>query len=100
MDERVATASLPGRRKAAILLVSLGSKGAAEIFRHLPNEMIEQLTVEMAKMQAVEPAVRVGGDGGDGLDRRTPAATSPRAACASRARCSSSRSGRSAPARS
>jgi len=55
MDERVAQASLPGRRKAAILLVSLGSKGAAEVFRHLPNEMIEQLTVEMAKMQAVEP---------------------------------------------
>lgn len=55
MDERVATGTLPGRRKAAILLVSLGSKGAAEIFRHLPNEMIEQLTVEMAKMQAVEP---------------------------------------------
>ena len=55
MDERVALASLPGRRKAAILLVSLGSKGAAEVFRHLPNEIIEQLTVEMAKMQAVEP---------------------------------------------
>jgi flagellar motor switch protein FliG len=55
MDERVALASLPGRRKAAILLVSLGSKGAADVFRHLPNEMIEQLTVEMAKMQAVEP---------------------------------------------
>jgi flagellar motor switch protein FliG len=48
MDERVALASLPGRRKAAILLVSLGSKGAAEVFRHLPNEMIEQLTVVMA----------------------------------------------------
>jgi len=55
VDERVATGTLPGRRKAAILLVSLGSKGAAEVFRHLPNEMIEQLTVEMAKMQAVEP---------------------------------------------
>ena len=55
MDERVATATLPGRRKAAILLVSLGSKGAADVFKHLPNEMIEQLTVEMAKMQAVEP---------------------------------------------
>jgi flagellar motor switch protein FliG len=55
MDERVASTSLPGRRKAAILLVSLGAKGAAEVFRHLPNELIEQLTVEMAKMQAVEP---------------------------------------------
>ena len=28
---------MPGRRKAAILLVSLGSKGAAEVFRHLPE---------------------------------------------------------------
>jgi flagellar motor switch protein FliG len=55
MDERVVSGTLPGRRKAAILLVSLGSKGAADVFRHLPNEMIEQLTVEMAKMQAVEP---------------------------------------------
>ena len=36
MDERVATErSMPGRRKAAILLVSLGSEGAAEVFRHL-----------------------------------------------------------------
>jgi len=55
VDERVATGTLSGRRKAAILLVSLGSKGAADVFKHLPNEMIEQLTVEMAKMQAVEP---------------------------------------------
>jgi flagellar motor switch protein FliG len=55
MDERVAATSLPGRRKAAILLVSLGAQGAAEVFKHLPTEVIEQLTVEMAKMQAVEP---------------------------------------------
>ncbi len=48
---------MPGRRKAAILLVSLGTKGAADVFRHLPNEMIEQLTVEMAKMQSVEAEV-------------------------------------------
>ena len=44
-----------GRRKAAVLLVSLGARGAAEIFRHLPQEMIEQLTVEMARTPTVEP---------------------------------------------
>lgn len=44
-----------GRRKAAMLCVSLGATGASEIFKHLPNEMIEQLTVEMAKTPAVEP---------------------------------------------
>jgi len=48
-------AELTGKRKAAILCVSLGSSGAAEIFKHLPNEMIEQLTVEMAKTPSVEP---------------------------------------------
>jgi flagellar motor switch protein FliG len=47
--------TLSGKRKAAILCVSLGSSGAAEIFKHLPNEMIEQLTVEMAKTPSVEP---------------------------------------------
>ena len=54
MDERV-TSGLSGRRKAAVLLVSLGSRGAAEVFRHLPNEMIEQLTVEMARTPTVDP---------------------------------------------
>ena len=48
---------MPGRRKAAILCVSLGSQGASEIFKHLSNEMIEQLTVEMAKTSSVEPEV-------------------------------------------
>jgi flagellar motor switch protein FliG len=48
---------MPGRRKAAILCVSLGSQGASEIFKHLSNDMIEQLTVEMAKTASVEPEV-------------------------------------------
>jgi flagellar motor switch protein FliG len=48
---------MPGRRKAAILCVSLGSQGASEIFKHLSNEMIEQLTIEMAKTSSVEPEI-------------------------------------------
>jgi flagellar motor switch protein FliG len=47
--------SLSGRKKAAILCVSLGSDAAAEIFKHLPAELVEQLTVEMARTNAVEP---------------------------------------------
>src|SRR3954451_5967285 len=47
--------SLTGRKKAAILCVSLGSDAAAEIFKHLPAELVEQLTVEMARTSAVEP---------------------------------------------
>jgi|1186.fasta_scaffold35080_2 flagellar motor switch protein FliG len=56
MDERVSSdTTIPGRRKAAILCVSLGREGAAEIFKHLSNDLIEQLTVEMARTPQVEP---------------------------------------------
>jgi flagellar motor switch protein FliG len=48
----VATAT--GRRKAAVLCVSLGPEKAAELFRHLPEDVIEALTIEMARMQNVD----------------------------------------------
>jgi len=46
--------ALSGRRKAAMLCVALGPQGAAQIFQHLPQEMIEQLTVEMARTTSVD----------------------------------------------
>lgn len=52
-DEEAPKLSIPGRRKAAILLVSLGSHGAAEVFKHLPEEAIEKLTIEMARIRDV-----------------------------------------------
>jgi flagellar motor switch protein FliG len=53
VDEGVA--SLSGRRKAAILLVSLGTDCAADVFKHLPEEAIEKLTIEMARTREVRP---------------------------------------------
>ena len=44
-----------GRRKAAVLLVTLGSDHAAEVFRHLRDDEIESLSLEMAKLYNVEP---------------------------------------------
>jgi flagellar motor switch protein FliG len=52
---QAALPTITGRRKAAILCVSLGHDTAAEIFRHLPGEMVEQLAVELAKTPVVEP---------------------------------------------
>jgi flagellar motor switch protein FliG len=46
---------LSGRRKAAILCVSLGQEAAAQIFRHLGEDVLEMLTVEMAKTPFVDP---------------------------------------------
>jgi flagellar motor switch protein FliG len=44
---------IAGRQKAAILLVSLGPHRAAEIFKHLKDEEIETLSLEMAKTRQI-----------------------------------------------
>jgi flagellar motor switch protein FliG len=49
--------TVSGRRKAAVLLVSLGPEKAAEVFRHLHDEEIEPLSLEMAKLQRVDPGM-------------------------------------------
>ena len=46
--------NLHGRRKAAILCVSLGPERAAEVFRHLPQDVLESLTAETARTRDVD----------------------------------------------
>ena len=46
---------LKGVSKAAALLVSLGAEQAAVIFKHLREEEIERLSLEMAQLQSVPP---------------------------------------------
>jgi flagellar motor switch protein FliG len=46
--------SLTGRQKAAILLISLGPEVSAQIFKHLREEEIEQLTLEIANVRKVD----------------------------------------------
>jgi len=47
--------SLTGKEKAAILLITLGPQKSAEIFKHLNDEEIEELTLEIANMRMVSP---------------------------------------------
>ncbi|RKN86524.1 flagellar motor switch protein FliG [Paenibacillus ginsengarvi] len=47
---------LTGRQKAAILLISLGPEVSAQIFKHLREEEIEQLTLEIANVRKVDNA--------------------------------------------
>lgn len=49
---------LGGRQKAAVLLISLGPEISAQVFRHLREEEIEQLTLEIANVRKVTPEVR------------------------------------------
>jgi flagellar motor switch protein FliG len=53
MDEGVAQLPLTSRRKAAILAVSLGPSAAAELFKHLGEDTVEQLAIEMARLTDV-----------------------------------------------
>ncbi|NGZ75508.1 flagellar motor switch protein FliG [Saccharibacillus alkalitolerans] len=48
--------TLSGRQKAAILLISLGPEVSAQIFKHLRDEEIEQLTLEIANVRKVDSA--------------------------------------------
>lgn len=47
---------LTGRQKAAILLISLGPEVSAQIFKHLRDDEIEQLTLEIANVRKVDSA--------------------------------------------
>lgn len=49
---------LTGRQKAALLLVSLGPEVSAQVFKHLNEEEIEQLTLEIANVRKVDPATQ------------------------------------------
>lgn len=49
--------TVKGRKKAAILLVSIGAEKAAEIFTCMRDDEIEALSLEMAKLQWLEPGM-------------------------------------------
>lgn len=44
---------LSGKERAAILLISLGPENSAEVFKHLNEEEIEELTLQIANMRMV-----------------------------------------------
>ncbi|MDR1209426.1 MAG: flagellar motor switch protein FliG [Clostridiales bacterium] len=50
--------SLSGKQKAAILLISLGPEKSARIFKHLKEDEIESLTLEISNIAAVMPDVK------------------------------------------
>ena len=49
-----------GIEKAAILLIALGPEKSATIFKHLKEDEIEQLTLEIANTRSVSPSLKEG----------------------------------------
>ena len=50
-----APSALSGVRKAAILLVLLGEEMASQVYRHLPEGDLEQLTQAIAELEYIDP---------------------------------------------
>lgn len=51
-------ATITGIQKAAILLIVLGPERSAGIFKHLKEEEIEELTLEIANTRSVTPQLK------------------------------------------
>lgn len=51
---------LSGKQKAALLLISLGPEVSASVYKHLSEEEIERLTLEISGVKKVEPEVKEG----------------------------------------
>ncbi|MFQ6386926.1 flagellar motor switch protein FliG [Priestia aryabhattai] len=49
---------LTGKQKAAILLISLGPDVSASIYKHLSEDEIEQLTLEISSVRKLEPSLK------------------------------------------
>ncbi|PSL51188.1 flagellar motor switch protein FliG [Salsuginibacillus halophilus] len=49
---------LSGKQKAAMLLISLGPDVSAQVYKHLSEEEIEKLTLEIANVQKVDQATK------------------------------------------
>ena len=49
---------LTGVQKAAVLLIALGPEKSAEIFKHLKEDEIEELTLEIANTRSISPQMK------------------------------------------
>ncbi len=58
MPEKKKKENIPSKRKAAIFLLTLGAEKAAKILKNLPEEQIEELTLEIANLREVSSEER------------------------------------------
>ena len=58
MAARAVEEKLTGLQKAAVLLIALGPEKSASIFKHLKEEEIESLTLEIANTRSITPQVK------------------------------------------
>ena len=55
-----AAASLPGAKKAAIVMVALGAEASSQVFKNLDEADVEKLSTEIARLDYITPEIREG----------------------------------------
>ena len=58
MAKSSSVSELSGVQKAAILLIALGPEQSASIFKHLKEDEIEELTLEIANTKSISPQTK------------------------------------------
>ena len=58
MAKETSIGDLSGLQKAAILLIALGPEMSSQIFKHLKEEEIEELTLEIANTRSITPQMK------------------------------------------
>ena len=58
MARKESDEKISGLQKAAILLISLGPEKSANVFKHLKEEEIEELTLEITNTRSVSPQIK------------------------------------------
>lgn len=58
MPRSTGSDGISGLQKAAILLIALGPERSAHIFKHLKEEEIEELTLEIANTRSITPQIK------------------------------------------
>ncbi len=58
MADEMSIENLGGLQKAAILLIALGPEMSSQIFKHLKEDEIEELTLEIANTRSITPQIK------------------------------------------
>ncbi len=58
MARGTSASELGGLQKAAVLLIALGPEKSAQIFKHLKEDEIEELTLEIANTRSITPQIK------------------------------------------
>ena len=59
VNEILKQSNIPGRRKAAVLMITLGADLASKVYKLLDDRLIEKLTLEISNISNIKPEQKI-----------------------------------------